>query len=153
LVGYLAHLSTATQRPNATLPEPVTLAGREEDVGASLTVQAPDGHRQVVRYTTDAAEIQAVFDAYTVAGIYRLTTPQGADLISANATRAESNFTKLQREDLQTRWQPLNLVLEEEATFGEADREAGLPAKELASILLLAVVALLAVEGMYANRL
>jgi hypothetical protein len=135
------------------LPTPVILPGREADAGASLTVRAPDGHQQAVRYTTEAAAVQAVFDRYTVAGIYQLTTPQGADILSANATRAESNFTKLQREDLQARLQPLTVVLEEEATVGRADSGGRLPTKELASVLLLAVVGLLAAESLYANRL
>jgi hypothetical protein len=129
------------------------LPGQAGDDSAALTIRTPDGHSQLVRYTTDAQEVRAVFDAYTIPGIYHLTTPQGADVMSVNATRTESNFTKLQREDLQTRLQPLSLVLEEEATFGQAGNEPMLPAKELASMLLLAVIGLLAVESVYANRL
>ena len=158
LVGYLANLSSAAQRPSAMMPEPVTLSGRPEDTGATLTIRTPDGQKRLTRYSADstpddATPASAQFHDYTVPGIYQVTTPQGNDVITVNATRAESNFSKLQLDDLQTRLQPLGLVLEEEATVGQTKSASALPSKELAGILLLAVAGLLAVENVYANRL
>ena len=74
-------------------------------------------------------------------------------MLTVNATRAESNFTKLQSDDLQTRLQPLHIVVEEEETFGQATAKHALPSKELAGMLLLAVVGLLMTENVCANRL
>ncbi len=153
LLGYLANLSAASPRPNAILPAPVTLAGRPDDAGATLTIRTADGHKRLVRYRSEATGVVAQFAEYTVPGIYNLTTPRGADILTVNATRAESNFSKLQRDDLQARLEPLRLMLEEEAAFGQASTDATLPSKELATILLVAVVGLLAVENVYANRL
>jgi hypothetical protein len=73
--------------------------------------------------------------------------------LTVNATRAESNFTKLDNSALEARLQPLPLWVEEEATFGQTDRNQATPSKELASLFLLAVVGLLAIENVYANRL
>ncbi len=158
LISYLSNLSTASQRPNAILPTPVTLRGQLEDDGASLTIQTADGQQRRLRYVTagdpDQPNVVAHFSDYTVPGIYQVSGPQGhRDLLTVNATRAESNFTKLDNPALEARLQPLPLLVEEEATFGQADRNPATPSKELASLFLLAVVGLLAIENVYANRL
>jgi hypothetical protein len=44
-------------------------------------------------------------------------------------------------------------LVEEEATFGQTDQNPAALSKELASLFLLAVVGLLAIENVYANRL
>ena len=43
LISYLSNLSVASTRPNAILPEPITLRGQPGDEGASLTIQTADG--------------------------------------------------------------------------------------------------------------
>jgi hypothetical protein len=158
LVSYLSNLSAASQRPNAILPAPVTLRGQSEDDGASLTIQTADGHERLLRYAAegdpDNPNVVAHFSAYTVPGIYQISGPQDRqDLLAVNATRAESNLTKLDNSALEARLQPLPLWVEEEATFGQTDRNPATPSKELASFFLLAVVGLLAIENVYANRL
>ena len=153
LVGYLAELSSAAQRPTAVMPEPVTITGKPEDEGGTLSIRTPDGHKRLARYTSEASDVVAHFAEYTIPGIYQFTVPQGNDLLTVNATRAESNFTKLQSDDLQTRLQPLRIVVEEEETFGQATAAHTLPSKELAGMLLLAVVGLLMTENVCANRL
>jgi hypothetical protein len=158
LITYLSHLSAASQRPNAILPAPVTLPGQPEDDGATLTIQTADGQKRLLRYvaegTPDTPNVVAHFSAYTVPGMYQVLGPQGhQDLLTVNATRAESNFTKLDNPALEARLQPLPLSIEEEATFGQTDRNAATSSKELASLFLLAVVGVLAIENMYANRL
>lgn len=158
LISYLANLSAASQRPNAMLPAPVTLIGQPEDDGASLTILTADGQERRLRYAAegdpDAPSIVAHFADYTVPGVYQLTGAQGnPDLLTVNATRAESNFTKLDNPALEARLQPLPLLLEDEATFGQIDRNQVTPSRELASLFLVAVVGLLAIENVYANRL
>jgi hypothetical protein len=153
LVGYLAELSAAAQRPTAVMPEPVTITGKPEDAGSTLSILTPDGHKRLTRYVSEASTVVAHFDEYTIPGIYHSTVPPGNDVLTVNATRAESNFTKLQSDDLQTRWQPLRIVVEEEETFGQAAANHSLPSKELAGMLLLAVVGLLMTENVCANRL
>ncbi len=162
LVSYLSNLSAASQRPNAILPAPVTLHGQSEDEGASLTIQTADGQKRLLRYTAEGGpdnasskpNIVAHFSDYTVPGTYQVLGPQGhQDLLTVNATRAESNLTKLDNPALEARLQPLPLLVEEEATFGQTDRNQATPSKELASLFLLAVVGLLAIENVYANRL
>ncbi len=158
LISYLANLSAASQRPNAMLPAPVTLIGQPEDDGASLTILTADGQERRLRYAAegdpDAPSIVAHFADYTVPGVYQLTGAQGKpDLMTVNATRAESNFTKLDNPALEARLQPLPLLVEDEATFGQIDRNQVTPSRELASLFLVAVVGLLAIENVYANRL
>ncbi len=153
LVSYLSNLSAASQRPNAILPAPTTLLGRPEDVDASLRIQTADGQQRLLRYTEEGTQVVARFSDYTVPGVYQIEGPEAQDILTVNATRAESNLTKLENPDLQARLQPLPLLLEEEATFGQADADQALPSKELASLFLLAVVGILAIENVYANRL
>jgi hypothetical protein len=98
--------------------------------------------------------VVAHFSAYTIPGIYQISGPRGyKDILTVNATRAESNLTKLDNPALESRLQPLPLLLEEEATFGQIDLNQAALSKELASLFLLAVVGLLAIENVYGNRL
>ena len=86
-------------------------------------------------------------------GIYRLGTNADTDYLAVNATRAESDFAKLQQPDLEARWQPLSVIVEEEAALGEQADGGPLPGREIAGILLLSLVAVLMVENVCANRL
>jgi hypothetical protein len=152
LVAYAAQLSAATQRPEVFLPAPAHLLGRAEDVGATLTIHTPDGHERLSRYAADGEQSVVALEDLTVPGIYRLLTPVGDDLLTVQATRAESNFTKLQLADLQTRFQPLSIVLEEEAMLGHSTASTALPAQELAGFLLLTLIVVLVTENLCANR-
>jgi hypothetical protein len=153
LVGYAAHLSTASQRPEVVLPEPLRLLGREEDEGLTVTVHTPDGYEHPLRYTREGAQTVASFRQLTIPGVYRLTTPGGADLMAVNGTRAESNFDKLSLADVQARFRPLPITLEEEEAVGHTPGEQAFPTQELAGMFLLALVAVLMVENVCANRL
>lgn len=158
LISYLSNLSAANQRPNTILPAPVDLIGQPEDDGTTLTIQTADGQERRLRYTTegdsDKPNVVARFSDYTVPGTYQISGPQGKrDFLTVNATRAESNLTKLDNPSLEARLQPLPLLVEDEATFGQADRNQATPFRELASLFLVAVVGLLAIENVYANRL
>jgi hypothetical protein len=152
LVAYAAQLSAATQRPEVFLPAPARLSGRAEDVGATLTIHTPDGHERLSRYAADGEQSVVAIEDLAVPGIYRLLTPVGDDLLTVQATRAESNFLKLQLADLQTRFQPLSIVLEEEALLGHSTASTALPAQELAGFLLLTLIVVLVVENLCANR-
>ena len=153
LIGYAAHLSAASQRSGAIMPESARLLGREEDDGATVTINTPDGQERLTRYTHDGTLAVAPYTSYTVPGIYRLATPAGTDFLAVNGTRAESNFEKIQAADLQTRLRPLSVVIEEEETFGQSIAGSVLPTRELASVVLLTLVVVLAVENVCANRL
>jgi hypothetical protein len=152
VLGYVADLAAAAQRPATIMPEPVLLHGQTADVDMTLTLFTPDGQEHHSRYTSDGTGAVARFDAYTIPGIYRLRGPGGQDFLAVNATRAESNFEKLQPADLRTRFQPLALHLEEEDTLDRAADSNPLPIKELSGIFLLAFVAVLMAENVYANR-
>jgi hypothetical protein len=153
LVGYAARLSTAAQRPGTVMPEAARLPGRDEDEGTTVTIHTPEGQERLTRYGRDGAALVASYAAYTVPGIYRLTTPVGTDFLAVNGTRAESNFEKIQVTDLQTRLRPLAVLIEEEETLGQSTASSALPMRELASLLLLTLVVVLAVENVCANRL
>jgi hypothetical protein len=153
LMTSLAKLGVATVRPHRTLPEPLLVEGRPVDAGATLTVQTPDGQQYPVRYTTDGSAVTARFSKHTGAGIYHVRAPRGTDYVAVNATRTESHFEKLQRDDLQARFQPRAITLEEEADFGTTAVDSAVPAFELAGVLLLALAGVLAVENICANRL
>ena len=153
LIGYAAHLSAAAQRPGVIMPESALLLGRNEDEGTTVTIHTPDGQERLTRYTRDGPLTVASYVSYTVPGIYRLATPAGPDLLVVNGTRAESNFEKIQAEDLQARWSPLSVVIEEEEALGQAAAGSALPMRELTSLVLLTLVVVLAVENVCANRL
>ena len=153
LVGYAAQLSQAAQRPQVFLPGPasVRIRGAQED--GSLTILTPDGKELLSRFVSQEDGVAAPVTEFTVPGIYRLSASADTDYLAVNATRAESDFTKLQQPDLQARWQPLSVMLEEEAALGEQADDATLPGREIAGILLLSLVAVLMVENVCANRL
>jgi hypothetical protein len=152
VLGYLAHLSSATQRPAAVMPEPVYLSGRQADLNATVTLHTPNGQERMSRYAADGPRTVAQFTDYTVPGQYRMATPSGPDMLSVNATRAESNFEKLSIAELQTRFHPLRLVMEEEKTLGQAAASGQIPIRELSGIFMLALVAVMIVENVCANR-
>jgi hypothetical protein len=79
--------------------------------------------------------------------------PTSTDFLAVNGTRAESNFEKIQTAEIQTRLRPLSVVLEEEERLGQAASDSVLPTRELASLVLLTLVVVLAVENVCANRL
>ena len=135
------------------MPEPMRLLGREENDDTMVTIHTPDGQERLTRYTRDGTLMVATYASYTVPGIYRLTTAAGTDFLTVNGTRAESNFEKIQAVDLQARWHPLALVVEEEEALGQAAAGSALPTRELASLVLLTFVVVLAVENVCANRL
>jgi hypothetical protein len=153
VVGSLARLASATQRPTAVMPTPAALPGRSGDTGMTLTATTPDGQERLSRYVSDNTEVTAHFAEFTIPGIYRLATPAGEDLLAVNATRAESNFEKLQPADIQTKFSPLPLVFEQEETLGQVADSSLLPFTELSGIFMLVLVAVLMAENVCANRL
>src|SRR4030095_12955732 len=96
--------------------------------------------------------VSAQFSDYTVPGIYRVTAPAGADFLAVNATRAESNFEKLQLADLQTKLSPLALSFEQEDTLGQEASGNLHPFRELSAIFMVALIAILVAENVCANR-
>ena len=153
LVGYAAQLSEAAQRPQVFLPGPTSVRIQGAQEGGSLTILTPDGKELLSRFAGQEGVIEAPVTEYTVPGIYRLSSRADTDYLAVNATRAESDFAKLQQPDLQARWQPLSVILEEEAALGEQTDGAALPGREIAGMLLLSLVAVLMVENVCANRL
>lgn len=153
LVGYAAQLSQAAQRPQVFLPGPTSVRIQGAQKGGSLAILTPDGKELLSRFAAREGFIEAPVTEYTVPGIYRLNAGADTDYLAVNATRAESDFTKLQQPDLQARWQPLSVILEEEAALGEQADGTALPGREMAGILLLSLVAVLMVENVCANRL
>jgi hypothetical protein len=153
LVGYAAQLSKAAQRPQVFLPGPtsVRIPGAQE--GGSLAIVTPDGKELLSRFASREGAIEAPVTEYTVSGIYRLSAGADPDYLAVNATRAESDFAKLQQPDLQKRWQPMSVILQEESDLGQQAGDATLPGREMAGILLLSLVAVLMVENVCANRL
>jgi hypothetical protein len=153
LLGHLAHLASASQRPTVFMPTPAMVSGRAEDVGAAVTLWTPDGQERVSRYGADQTHSVAHFTDYTVAGIYRLLAPSGSNLLAVNATRAESHFEKLQLADLQTKFSPLPLVFEQEETLGQANSNHRRPFQELSALVMIALIGVLVSENICANRL
>ena len=153
LMGYAAQLSEAAQRPQVFLPGPtsVRIPGAQE--GGSLAIVTPDGKELLSRFASREGAIEAPVTEYTVSGIYRLSAGADPDYLAVNATRAESDFAKLQQPDLQKRWQPMSVILQEESDLGQQAGDATLPGREMAGILLLSLVAVLMVENVCANRL
>ena len=153
LVGYAAQLSKAAQRPQVFLPGPTSVRIQGAQEGGSLTILTPDGKELLSRFARQEGVTAAPVTEYTVPGIYRLSSSADTDYLAVNATRAESDFAKLQQADLQARWQPLSVILEEEAALGQQADGTALPGREIAGILLLSLVAVLMVENVCANRL
>ena len=134
------------------MPETAYVPGRAGDVDATITLSTPDGHERFSRYINDGTQVVARFAEYTIPGIYRLTAPAGGDLLAVNGTRAESDFEKLQSADVQTRLQPLPVLFETEETLGQAAAGDKHGLRELSALFMMALVAVLMVENVCANR-
>jgi hypothetical protein len=152
LISYAAQLSTAAPRPEVFLPGPLRLPGRAEDVGATLAIRAPDGREYLERYVAAGDRASVTIETYTIPGIYHVTTPVETDFVAVQATRVESDFIKLRLADVRAHFHPLPVTLEEETTFGQTVASTILPTRELASMVLLLLVAVLMVENVCANR-
>jgi hypothetical protein len=153
LLGHLAHLASATQRPAVTMPDPALIPGRQADLETSVTIRTPDAHTLVSRYVAEGDDVVAHVTEYTVPGIYRLTTANGADFLAVNATRAESDFAKLHQTDLAARFHPLSLVMEDEATLGQSSAARQRSMWDVSGLLLFVFIAALIAENVCANRL
>jgi hypothetical protein len=153
LMGYAAQLSEAAPRPQVFLPGPTSVRMPGAREGGSLAIFTPDGKELLSRFASREGAIEAPVTEYTVSGIYRLSAGADPDYLAVNATRAESDFAKLQQPDLQKRWQPMSVILQEESDLGQQAGDATLPGREMAGILLLSLVAVLMVENVCANRL
>lgn len=153
LMGYAAHLSEAAQRPQVFLPGPTSVPMPGAQEGGSLAIFTPDGKELLSRFASRDGIIEAPVAEYTVPGIYRLDAGADPDYLAVNATRVESDFAKLQQPDLQKRWQPMSVILQEESGLGEQTGDVTLPGREMAGVLLLSLVGVLMVENVCANRL
>ena len=153
LMGYAAQLSEAAQRSQVFLPGPTSVRMPGAQEGGSLAIFTPDGKELVSRFVNRDGVVEAPVTEYTVPGIYRLNAGTDPDYLAVNATRAESDFAKLQQPDLQKRWEPMSVILQEESDLGENADGATLPGREMAGLLLLSLVAVLMVENVCANRL
>jgi uncharacterized membrane protein len=152
VLGHLTKLASASPRPHIMMPEPVVLSGRSSDLDAMATFRTPDGHERHIRYVAEKGQTVGRFEHYSVPGIYQVTTPAGMDVLAVNATRAESRFEKLRDSDLQTRFRPLPLVIEDDKTFAQTNAGGRPPVSELSAMFMLLLVAVLLVENAYSNR-
>lgn len=149
----VTRLALASSRPQVMMPEPSVLTGHASDMNAAITVRTPDGDERHLRYTDENGQIVSRFDDYSVPGLYAVTAPGGPDLIAVNATRAESHFEKLRNIDLQMRWRPFSVVIEDEKGMGPDKKGGQLPLKELSGMFMVILVVALLAENAYSNRL
>ena len=153
LMGYAAQLSEAAQRPQVFLPGPTSVRMPGAQAGGDLAIYTPDGKELLSRFASREGAVEAPVTEYSVPGIYRLEAGADPDYLAVNATRAESDFAKLQQPDVQQRWQPMSVILQEESDLGEQAGDPTLPGREMAGLLLLSLVAVLMIENVCANRL
>lgn len=152
VLGDITRLSSASSRPQIVMPEPAVLVGHASNLDATITVRTPEGDEHHLRYIDENGRRVSRFKDYSAPGLYAVSTPSGADLLAVNATRAESHFEKLHNIDLQTRFHPLSLTIEDEATMGQGDIKGQLPIRELSGMFIVMLVVALLVENTYSNR-
>jgi hypothetical protein len=152
VLSDLTRLSSASSRPQIIMPEPFMFVGQPSDRDATITVRTPEGDEHHLRYSNEKGRLVGRFEDYSVPGLYPVRTPSGSDLLAVNATRAESHFEKLHDVDLQTRFRPLSLTIENEKEMGQGDSVEQFPVRELSGMLIVILVVALLVENAYSNR-
>jgi hypothetical protein len=152
VLSDITKLSLASSRPQVIMPEPSVLAGNSSDLDATVTIRTPEGDEHHLRYIDENGRFVSRFKDYSAPGLYPVSAPSGPDLLAVNATRAESHFEKLHNIDLQTRFHPLSLAIENEKTMGQGNIGGQLPIRELSAMFIVMLVVALLVENVYSNR-
>jgi hypothetical protein len=117
-----------------------------------VTVSDPHGKETRVFPQEENGRVSALYAEARVPGLYRVTRGQATSLAAVNTPLAESDVTSIQAEEMAEKFpgMPFAMVLWER---GHPVRPPQVDPMSLAGWFLIGLLALMLVEGVFANRL
>jgi hypothetical protein len=152
-ITYLARRE-AHERPTSDvrLPQSLALTLSDRQKGAVITVADPEGREARVFPQDQDGQSHAEYSDAWVPGFYRIRIGQEDSLVAVNAPLEESDMTSIQPDEIREKFPGVTpAVLEWER--GQPVRPPQLEARSLAGWFLIGLLALMLVEGVFANRL
>lgn len=152
-VMYLAGRETSDRlATDVRIPHPIIMNVGELHREMPITIRDPHG-KEVRLYPQDGhGQVQAHYTEARVPGFYRLRMGQETALVAVNTPLEESDVTFIQAEEIREKFpgMPLALVQWER---GHPVRPPQVEPLSLAGWFLIGLLALMLVEGVFANRL
>jgi hypothetical protein len=150
---YLAGSDTSERlAADVRIPHPITLKVAESQLDLPITVRDPHG-REVRLFPQDQdGRAEAQYTEARVPGLYRLRLGQETALVAVNTPLEESDVTAIQPEELREKFPGIPLAIMQWER-GDPVRPPQVAPLSLAGWFLIGLLALMLVEGVFANRL
>jgi Aerotolerance regulator N-terminal len=152
-VAYLARREAQERLATDTrLPQPITLKLSDQHREALVTIADPQGKEARLFPQEQGGQIQAEYADPRLPGFYRLRVGPEAGLVAVNTALEESDVTVIQPDEVREKFpgSPFAFV---EWERGQPLRSPQVEPTSLAGWFLIGLLALMLVEGVFANRL
>jgi hypothetical protein len=134
------------------LPQPLTFKLTEPQKGALITVIDPQGKEARLFPQERDGQTQAESTETKVPGFYRINIGQESALVAGNTPLEESDITPFQPDEIREKFPGVPLAFVEWER-GQPIRPPQVEPTSLAGWFLIGLLALMLVEGVFANRL
>ena len=152
-VTYLARREAQERLASDTrLPQPIIVKVSEQQREALVTIIDPQGKETRLFPQDQRGQIQAEFPEPWLPGFYRLRVGPEVGLVALNTPLDESNMTAIEADEVREKFpgSPFAFV---EWEHGQPLRPPQVEPMSLAGWFLIGLLALMLVEGVFANRL
>jgi hypothetical protein len=152
-VAYLARREAQERLATDTrLPQPIILKLSEQLREALVTVSDPQGKETRLFQQEQDGQLQAEFPEPRLPGFYRLRVGPEVGLVAVNTPLEESDMTAIEPDEVREKFpgSPFAFV---EWEHGQPLRPPQVEPMSLAGWFLIGLLALMLVEGVFANRL
>jgi hypothetical protein len=152
-VTYLARREAQERLATDTrLPQPIIVKVSEQQREALVTIIDPQGKETRLFPQDQGGQIQAEFPEPWLPGFYRLRVGPEVGLVAVNTPLEESDMTAIEADEVREKFpgSPFAFV---EWEHGQPLRPPQVEPLSLAGWFLIGLLALMLVEGVFANRL
>jgi hypothetical protein len=152
-VAYLARREAPERLAADTrLPQPIILKLSDQQREALVTIADPQGKETRLFPQEQDGRIQVEYADLRLPGFYRLRVGPEAGLVAVNTPLEESDITSIHPDEVREKF-PGSLFAFVEWERGQPLRPPQVEQTSLASWFLIGLLALMLVEGVFANRL
>ncbi len=152
-IAYLARRDTQERLAlDMRLPQPLTLKLSERQKGAIITVADPQGKDTRLFPQEQDGQMQAEYPDPQLPGFYRIGIGQEVGVVAVNTPLEESDVSAIQPDEIREKFPGVPFALVEWER-GQPVRPPQVEPTSLAGWFLIGLLALMLVEGVFANRL
>jgi hypothetical protein len=152
-VGYLARREAQPRfATEARLPQPIIVQLSDQQKEALVTITDPQGKETRLFPQEQGGQIQTEYPATRLPGFYRIRVGQEVGVVAVNTPLEESDMTSIQPNDLRDKFPGIPFAFVEWER-GHPVRPPQVEPMSIAGWFLLGLLALMLVEGVFANRL